>query len=122
MLTSKQAQCIKLMIENPKIKGKELAETLNVSQKTISQWKNKNTEFQEAYNSLIRSTLQYAAAKALNKEIELTDSQNEMVAYLASKDLLDRAGFNPVEKIEQEIDAEIKVTIDYGDESAPEGD
>lgn len=115
MLNSKQAQCIKLMIENPKIKGKELAETLNVSQKTISQWKNKNTEFQEEYNALIRSTLQYAAAKALNKEIELTDSQNEMVAYLASKDLLDRAGFNPVEKIEQEIDAEIKVTIDYGD-------
>lgn len=121
MLSAKQVQCLKLMIENPKISGKKLAQTLNVTQKTISLWKNQNAEFQKEYNNLVRKTLQYSAAKALQKEISLTASKNEMVAYLASKDLLDRAGFNPVDKIEQEIDTQISVTVDYGENPQEDG-
>lgn len=47
--------------------------------------------------------------------MELLDSPNEMVAYLASKDIMDRAGFNPVEKVQQEVDMELSITVDYGD-------
>lgn len=109
MLKPKQAECIRLMIQNPKMTGKELAEVLNVTEKTISQWKHKNAEFQEEYNSLVRNKIQYAATKALTKQLELLDSRNDMVAHLAAKDIMDRAGFNSIEKVE--LDADIGVTI-----------
>lgn len=109
MLKPKQAECIRLMIQNPKMTGKELAEVLNVTEKTISQWKHKNAEFQEEYNSLVRNKIQYAATKALTKQLELLDSRNDMVAHLAAKDIMDRAGFNSIEKVE--LDADVGVTI-----------
>lgn len=111
MLKPKQVECLKLMMQNPKISGKELAETLKVTEKTISQWKNKNTEFQEEYNTLVRSKIQYAATQALGKQIELLQSRNDMVAHLAAKDLMDRAGFNPTEKIEADLDTELTINI-----------
>lgn len=116
MLNAKQAECLKLMMQNPKIKGRELSQVLNVSEKTISQWKHKNTEFQDEYNALVRSKIQYAASQALGTQIALLQSKNDMVAHLAAKDLMDRAGFNPVEKIEQDIDMELNISVDYGDE------
>lgn len=116
MLKPKQVECLKLMMQNPKISGKELSEALNVTEKTISQWKNRNTEFQNEYNTLVRSKIQYAATQALGKQIDLLQSRNDMVAHLAAKDLMDRAGFNPVEKIEQEIDMELNIKVDYGDD------
>ena len=115
MLKPKQVECLKLMMMNPKISGKDLAITLNVSEKTISQWKNKSPEFQDEYNALVRSKIQYAATQALGKQIELLQSRNDMVAHLAAKDLMDRAGFNPVEKVEQQVDMELNITVDYGD-------
>jgi transcriptional regulator with XRE-family HTH domain len=115
MLNPKQAECLKLMMKNPRISGKELADTLNVSEKTISQWKNKNTDFQDEYNALVRSKIQYAATQALGKQIELLQSRNDMVAHLAAKDIMDRAGFAAVEKVEQQIDMDLNVVVDYGD-------
>ena len=116
MLKPKQVECLKLMMMNPKISGKDLAIALNVSEKTISQWKNKNTEFQDEYNALVRSKIQYAATQALGKQIDLLQSRNDMVAHLAAKDLMDRAGFNPVEKIEQDVDMNLNITVDYGED------
>ena len=100
MLNPKQVECLKMMMENPKISGKDLSIALNVTEKTISQWKNKNEEFQNEYNTLVRSKIQYAATKALGKQIELLDSRNDMVAHLAAKDIMDRAGFQPTDTIE----------------------
>ena len=114
-LNPKQAECLRLMMLHPKIKGKELAEKLKVSEKTISQWKNHNEEFQDEYISQVRSRIQYAAAQALETQIDLLDSSNDMVAHLAAKDLMDRAGFNPVEKIVQDVDMDLNITVDYGD-------
>lgn len=115
MLKPKQVECLKLMLSNPEISGKELSDALKVSEKTISQWKNNNAEFQEEYNTLVRSKLQYAATKALEKQIELLQSRSDMVAHLAAKDIMDRSGFKPVEKVEQAVDMELNVTVDYGD-------
>ena len=100
MLNPKQVECLKMMMENPKISGKDLSIALNVTEKTISQWKNKNEEFQNEYNTLVRSKIQYAATKALGKQIELLDSRTDMVAHLAAKDIMDRAGFQPTDTIE----------------------
>ena len=114
-LKPKQVECLKLMAKNPKIKGTELADILGVSEKTISQWKNHNDEFQEAYNSHVKKTIQYAALQAVEKQVELLESENDMVAHLAAKDLMDRAGYKPTDKVEQTVDMDLNITVDYGD-------
>ena len=110
MLKPKQVKCLELMLDHPKMKMKDIAKELNVTPKTISTWK-KEEQFRAEYDSNFRLKLQYASARAFNKQVELLDSQNEMVAYLASKDIMDRAGFNPVEKVEQEIDMDLNITV-----------
>lgn len=116
MLKPKQKKCLELMIQGT-MKDKEIAESINVTQKTICDWKKNCKEFQDEYNSLMRSSLQYAAPKAFRKQIALLDSKNDMVAHLAAKDIMDRAGFNPTDKLELEADMELNISIDYGDDS-----
>lgn len=116
MLKPKQKKCLELMIQGT-MTDKQIAEAINVTQKTICDWKKNCKEFQDEYNSLMRSSLQYAAPKAFRKQIALLDSKNDMVAHLAAKDIMDRAGFNPTDKIELEADMELNISIDYGDDS-----
>ena len=103
MLNPKQIKCLELMIQG-NMTDKEIAESINVAQKTICEWKKNNKEFQDEYNSLMRSSLQYAAPKAFRKQLSLLNSKNDMVAHLAAKDIMDRAGFSPTEKIEMDMD------------------
>ena len=116
MLKPKQVKCLELMMEHPKMKMQDIAKELNVTPKTISEWK-KDEEFRSEYDTNFRLKLQYASARAFRKQVELLDSGNEMVAYLASKDIMDRAGFNPVEKVQQEVDMDLNITVDYGDDA-----
>ena len=113
-LKPKQIKCLELMIQG-NLTDKKIAEAINVAQKTICDWKKNCKEFQDEYNSLMRSSLQYAAPKAFRKQIALLDSHNDMVAHLAAKDIMDRAGFMPTEKIEAAIDMDLNITVDYGD-------
>ncbi len=103
MLNPKQIKCLELMIQG-NMTDKEIAESINVAQKTICEWKKNNKEFQDEYNSLMRGSLQYAAPKAFRKQLSLLNSKNDMVAHLAAKDIMDRAGFSPTEKIEMDMD------------------
>ena len=114
MLKPKQIKCLELMIKGT-MTDKEIAAAINITQKTICEWKKKDKEFQDEYNALMRNSLQYAAPKAFRKQIELLKSKNDMVAHLAAKDIMDRAGFQPTEKIEQQIDMDLNITVDYGD-------
>lgn len=117
MLKPKQVRCLEFMIRG-NMTDKEIAEAINVSQKTICEWKKKNTEFQDEYNALMRNSLQYAAPKAFRKQLSLLESKNDMVAHLAARDIMDRAGFSPVDKIDlkADVDTELHITIDYGDD------
>lgn len=117
MLKPKQVKCLEFMIRG-NMTDKEIAEAINVSQKTICEWKKKNTEFQDEYNALMRNSLQYAAPKAFRKQLSLLESKNDMVAHLAAKDIMDRAGFSPVDKIDlkADVDTELHITIDYGED------
>jgi CRISPR/Cas system CMR-associated protein Cmr5 small subunit len=117
MLNPKQVKCLELMIQG-QLTDKDIAKAINITQKTICEWKKNNKEFQDEYNSLMRSSLQYAAPKAFRKQLSLLNSKNDMVAHLAAKDIMDRAGFNPVEKVDlnAEVDMELNINIDYGDE------
>ena len=119
MLKPKQVKCLQLMIRGD-MTDKEVAAAINVSQKTICDWKKNNKEFQDEYNLLMRRSLQYAAPKAFRKQMSLLNSKNDMVAHLAAKDIMDRAGFNPTDKVEQQIDMDLNITIDYGEGAADE--
>lgn len=96
---------------------KDIAKAINITQKTICEWKKNNKEFQDEYNSLMRSSLQYAAPKAFRKQLSLLNSKNDMVAHLAAKDIMDRAGFNPIERVDlnADVDMELNINIDYGE-------
>lgn len=113
-LNPKQIKCLELMIQGT-MTDKDIAEAINITQKTICVWKKDCKEFQDEYNSLMRRSLQYAAPKAFRKQMALLESKNDMVAHLAAKDIMDRAGFNPTEKIEAEVDMDLNITVDYGD-------
>ena len=110
MLKPKQIMCLQLMVKGD-MTDKEIAESINIAQKTICDWKKNCKEFQDEYNSLMRRSLQYAAPKAFRKQMKLLDSKNDMVAHLAAKDIMDRAGFNPTDKIEADIDTDLNITI-----------
>ena len=116
MLKPKQIKCLELMLQG-NMTDKEIAEAINITQKTICEWKKNNKEFQDEYNALMRNSLQYAAPKAFRKQQKLLQSENDMVAHLAAKDILDRAGFKPTDKVEQNVDMELNISIDYGDEN-----
>lgn len=113
MLKPKQAKCLELMVSGT-MTDKEIAEAINVTQKTICEWKKKNKEFQDEYNALMRGHLQYAAPKAFRKQLSLLNSKNDMVAHLAAKDIMDRAGFVPTEKVE--LQGAVPVIVDDCDE------
>ena len=98
MLKPKQRKCIELMLEGEK-KQKEIAAVLNITEKTISEWKKKE-EFTAAYGEALKAVLRYASGKALRKQIKLIDSESDNVAHLAAKDILDRGGYKAEEKLE----------------------
>ena len=114
MLKPKQVKCLQLMIKGD-MTDKEIAAAINITQKTICEWKKNCKEFQDEYNALMRNSLQYAAPKAFRKQMELLKSRNDMVAHLAAKDIMDRAGFAPTDKVEMDIDMDLNITVDYGD-------
>lgn len=108
MLKPKQIKCLQLMVAGT-MTDKAIAEAINVAPKTICEWKKHNEEFQTEYAAMMRSSLQYAAPRAFRKQVELLKSTNEMVAHLAAKDIMDRAGFKPVDKVD--VGGSIPVTI-----------
>ena len=77
---------------------KQIAETLNVSENTICNWK-KNDEFMGEYNTTLKSNINQVAAKAFQTQMKLLNARSEMVRYMVSKDILDRAGFKPDDNV-----------------------
>lgn len=97
MLKPKQLKCLEMLIKG-EMKDKEIAAAINVTPKTICEWK-KDPEFQEAYTASIRNAIRYAGSKALKKQIELMECGSGMVEHLAAKDLLNRGGFNAANEV-----------------------
>ena len=114
MLKPKQIKCLELMIRGD-MTDKDIAAAINVAPKTLCEWKKKDKAFQDEYNSLMRNSLQYAAPKAFRKQMALLNSRNDMVAHLAAKDIMDRAGFNPTDKVDASVDMDLNINIDYGE-------
>ena len=113
MLKPKQKKCIELLVEG-RLKQREIAEAINVSEKTISLWK-KDTEFTESLNLALNLSVRSLAPRAIKTMNELLDSNSENVRFMAAKDILDRTGFKPQDRIEisKPIDESIKEMEEY---------
>ena len=70
-------------------------------------------QIQEYMQQRIRESIGINATKASHKMLELsTSAKSEYVQLEASKDILDRAGYKPVEKSMSLVQGNINVSID----------
>lgn len=88
------------MLVNTDISNKQLSEKIGVSLNTVYNWLH-NDDFLLELEKEQRRVFGTMTAKAQRKLYELLDSPNPSVALGACRDVLDRGGFKPVEKIEQ---------------------
>lgn len=90
---------------------KEIAKEIEVSEKTICEWK-KQKEFKDEIDKRIKENFSSLAVDAQKELKKLLKSKNEYIRIQAVKDILDRAGFKPVEKREIKDDTEKTKKID----------
>jgi uncharacterized protein YjcR len=79
----------------------EIADALNVTPQTISNWK-KNEEFASELRRANRAAIASLVPKATNKIKKLLNAENEQVQLAAAKDILDRAGYKSENKVQVE--------------------
>lgn len=113
MLKPKQKKCIELLVEG-QMTQREIAQAINITEKTISVWKSE-PEFSSELENATRLSIRSLATRAKNTMASLLNSDSDNVRFQAAKDILDRAGFKPQEKIEvsKSIDDSIREMEDY---------
>lgn len=97
MLTEKQKKCIILMITTNKTQ-KQIAKEIQISENSICEWK-KDKEFKDELQRQMRENFGSLAVEAQKELKKLLKSKNENVKMQAIKDVLDRAGYKPQEKV-----------------------
>lgn len=110
MLSEKQMQCINLMVIENKTQ-KQIAKELKITEQTICNWK-KDKEFKNEIEKNIKENFGSLALDAQKKLKKLLKSNNEYIKMQAVKDILDRAGYKPVERREIKDDTEKTKKID----------
>ena len=98
MLTESQIKCINLIITENKTQ-KQIAKEINITEKTICKWK-KDKEFKEEIQRQMKENFGSLAIEAQQELKKLLKSKNENVKIQAIKDVLDRAGYKPIDKAE----------------------
>lgn len=106
MLNEKQLKCIDLM-STTNLTQKKIAVEIDVAEKTICEWK-KQDEFKKKIQESIHENFGSLALEAQKELKNLLHSKNEFIRIQAVKDVLDRAGFKPVEKFKGEVEASTK--------------
>lgn len=110
MLSEKQMQCINLMVIENKTQ-KQIAKELKITEQTICNWK-KDKEFKNEIEKNIKENFGSLALDAQKELKKLLKSNNEYIKMQAVKDILDRAGYKPVERREIKDDTEKAKKID----------
>ncbi len=110
MLNENQIKCINLMITENKTQ-KQIAKEINVTEKTICEWK-KQKEFKDEIDKSIKENFGSLAIEAQQELKKLLKSKNENIKIQAIKDVLDRAGYKPIERREIKDDTEKTKKID----------
>lgn len=101
-MNDKQEKCINLMVTTNKTQ-KRIAKEIEVSEKTICEWK-KQKEFKDAIDKNIKENFGSLALDAQKELKRLLKSNNEYIKMQAVKDILDRAGYKPTERIKNEVE------------------
>ena len=109
-LSAKMLKCINLMVYTD-MKKQEIAEGLNVAGNTISRWMDRE-DFQDELRNEMHRGFNSLALKARKKLDKLMDSNNDVVALGACKEVLNKAGYMETQKIEQKVDTVINVNIE----------
>ena len=109
-LTKKQQEYIRLKNETNLNEG-EIASEIDVNRSTISRWKN-NEKFREGFKGYQVEHLSNQVPKALQTMIDLLNAKSELVRFQASKGILDRTGYNPVERQQIETNATVQFNDD----------
>jgi len=110
VLSEKQMQCINLMVIENKTQ-KQIAKELKITEQTICNWK-KDKEFKNEIENNIKENFGSLALDAQKELKKLLKSNNEYIKMQAVKDILDRAGYKPVERREIKDDTEKTKKID----------
>lgn len=114
MLNRKQKKCLELMAIG-ELNQKEIATEIKVSEQTICNWK-KDIEFMNELETLIKVSIQSVAAKAFKTQVNLLDAKSEMVKYMVAKDILDRAGLKPADKVDVTGNIPVVIHDDMGED------
>jgi len=112
-LTKEQAEVVELAISTNWTQAR-IAEHLGRNATWVSNTLRKQ-HVREAINGAIQDGMLLGAAKAFRKVNELIDHKSGYVALEASKDMLDRAGFKPVDRsLNTNLSGEVVINIDLG--------
>lgn len=95
-LPKKQRDYIEIKA-NEDLTDSEIAERIGVHRNTIIKWKHKDT-FKSGQQGYQLHYLYSNVPKAMKTMVDLLEAKSELVRHYASKDILDRTGYNFVEK------------------------
>ena len=109
-LNANMLKCINMMVYTDKQK-QQIASELGVANNCISRWMARQ-DFQEELKNEMHRGFNSLALKARRRLDQLIDSNNDVVALGACKEVLNKAGYMETQKVEQKIDTEIRVNID----------
>ncbi|WP_225420423.1 phBC6A51 family helix-turn-helix protein [Lapidilactobacillus bayanensis] len=103
MITKKQNKAIELMFEG-NLSQKAISKELGIHETTLSRWKN-DKDFIKAMSEYTEATIAKSTPKALSTMIGLLKAKSELVRFNAAKDLLDRAGFAPNDRVDLNVES-----------------
>ena len=92
-----------LFVGTEGIGKKQIAKELKITEQTICNWK-KDKEFKDEIEKNIKENFGSLAVEAQKELKKLLKSNNEYIKMQAVKDILDRAGYKPTERIKNEVE------------------
>ena len=109
-MSEKQQKYIEIKNETGQT-DKTIAKKIGVDTTTISRWKRKE-EYQLGLKGYQAYYLSEKTPQALLTMTRLLNARSELVRFQAAKDILDRSGYNPVDKQEIETNATVQFNDD----------
>lgn len=118
-LTKKQKRAVELLMNADLSKG-QIAESVKVTRQTLWNWCNKDEEFiaelkewEDEERRRIKRRIERMSEKALKRQEQILErSKNDNAAAVVAKDVLDRAGYMPEERVAVSSDKPVKIIYD----------
>lgn len=108
-LNQNMLKCIEMLVYTD-MRKQDIVKEIGVAPNAISRWMKKD-EFQQALQEEMHRGFSSLAIEARKKLGTLINSNNDLVALGACKEVLNKAGYQETQKIEQKIDTDIVIEI-----------